>query len=167
MTGKERRAQEDPRVDEKTNPIHLVDAPGGLFAAVRGHVALADIPDRIMPMVDAVWACIRAAEYKDHGHNVWLYRNHADGEADVEIGVEVAARFETSGDVAIAELPAGAAAHTWHYGDYGFLPQVHEALLRWCAEQQRPIASVCWEVYGDWHDNPALRRTDVYRLLAV
>jgi len=27
------------------------------------------------------------------------------------------------------------------------------------------VAGVTWEVYGDWHDDPAQVRTDVYFLL--
>lgn len=148
-------------------PIEIVQAKGGLFAAIRSHIAMTDIPTAIMPLVDQVWACLRAAEYKGHGHNVWLYRNHADGEVDVEIGVQVQSKFPVSGNVEIAQLPTGPAIHTWHYGEYDQLPKVHEALIRWCAENERPMSSVCWEIYGDWHDDPAERRTDVYRLLAA
>ena len=147
-------------------PVQVVQASGGLFAAVRSHIAMTDIPSAIMPLVDQVWACLRAAEYKGHGHNVWLYRNHADGEVDVEIGVQVQSRFAVTGAVEIAGLPTGPAIHTWHYGEYDQLPNVHEALMRWCNENGRPMSSVCWEIYGDWHDDPAERRTDVYRLLA-
>ena len=151
---------------EQTNSIEVVHASGGLIAAVRGHIAMTDIPAKIMPMMDEVWACIRAAEYKNHGHNVWLYRNHADGEVDVEIGVQVGEDFTTSGNVALIELPTGPALHTWHQGEYSLLPNVHAALMRWCDENKRAMASVCWEVYGDWHEDPAQLRTDVYRLLA-
>lgn len=151
---------------EQTNPIEVVRASGGLIAAVRGHIAMMDIPAKIMPMVDEVWACIRAAEYKNHGHNVWLYRNHADGEVDVEIGVQVNEDFTPSGNVALTELPTGPALHTLHQGEYSLLPNTHATLIRWCDETDRPMASVCWEVYGDWHEDPAQLRTDVYRLLA-
>lgn len=150
----------------QTNPIEVVHASGGLIAAVRGHIAMTDIPAKIMPMMDEVWACIRAAEYKNHGHNVWLYRNHADGEVDVEIGVQVGEDFTPSGNVALVELPTGRALHTWHQGEYSLLPNTHATLMRWCDENDRPMESVCWEVYGDWHEDPAQLRTDVYRLLA-
>ena len=33
-------------------------------------------------------------------------------------------------------------------------------------EEQLLLAGPCWEVYGDWHDDPAKRRTDMYHLLA-
>ncbi len=33
-------------------------------------------------------------------------------------------------------------------------------------EEQLLLAGPCREVYADWHDDPAKRRTDMYRLLA-
>ncbi len=39
------------------------------------------------------------------------------------------------------------------------------ALERWCREAGRRPAGVNWEVYGDWDEDPAKRRTDVYCLL--
>ena len=39
------------------------------------------------------------------------------------------------------------------------------ALEAWCTSAGRGPAGVNWEVYGDWDDDPARRRTDVYFLL--
>lgn len=46
------------------------------------------------------------------------------------------------------------------------IPPVHQAVHRWCAEQNLALAGPCWELYGDWHEDPAKRRTDLYHLLA-
>ena len=40
-----------------------------------------------------------------------------------------------------------------------------EATEQWCSENGRRPAGVNWEVYGDWDDDPAKRRTDIYFLL--
>jgi hypothetical protein len=32
--------------------------------------------------------------------------------------------------------------------------------------QNLVLAGPCWELYGEWHDDPARRRTDMYHLLA-
>lgn len=39
-------------------------------------------------------------------------------------------------------------------------------LEQWCARNGREPAGVNWEIYGDWEDDPAKRRTDVYFLLS-
>jgi hypothetical protein len=41
----------------------------------------------------------------------------------------------------------------------------YAALEQWFRETGRRPAGVSWEVYGDWDDDPAKRRTDVYFLL--
>ena len=40
------------------------------------------------------------------------------------------------------------------------------ALIAWCNEKGLERTSVNWEVYGDWEEDPAKRRTDVFHLLA-
>ncbi|MGH3156577.1 MAG: hypothetical protein ACRDNF_08405 [Streptosporangiaceae bacterium] len=54
------------------------------------------------------------------------------------------------------------AATTTHYGEYTELAGAYAALERWCTEHQRQPSGVSWEVYGDWAEYPAERRTDVY-----
>lgn len=90
-----------------TIAVELVDVHAQTLVAVKGHVAMGDIPDKIMPMMDKVWAHIREQGIEGHGHNVWLYRNVADGEMDVEIGVQLSAPFTPSGDVVAVQTPAG------------------------------------------------------------
>ena len=149
-----------------TNTIELIDVEPQVIAAVKARITMADIPEKIMPLMDKVWAFIRGQGIEGHGHNVWLYRDAGDGELDVEIGVQVSTPFTAGGDVVAAQLPTGKAAHTFHYGEYDALPRMHNALVNWCQEHGHPIDDVCWEIYGDWHDDPAKRRTDVYRLIA-
>ena len=65
----------------------------------------------------------------------------------------------------LAGTPAGEVATTAHWGDYSQMHGAYAALERWCAANRRKVAGVTWEVYGDWHDDPAQVRTDVYFLL--
>ena len=148
-----------------TIAVELVDVHAQTLVAVKGHVAMGDIPDKIMPMMDKVWAHIREQGIEGHGHNVWLYRNVADGEMDVEIGVQLSAPFTPSGDVVAVQTPAGRAAHAVHRGDYAEMGKTHQAVWQWCADQGHQLAGIGWEVYGDWHEDPAKLRTDVYQLI--
>jgi hypothetical protein len=54
---------------------------------------------------------------------------------------------------------------TAHFGEYSALGGAYAALEGWCAASGRHSAGVNWEVYGDWDENPARLRTDVYALL--
>ena len=144
----------------------LVRAGPQPLAVVRGRIKWADVPAAMFPMMDKVWAFIRSRELTGHGHNVWLYRDRGDGGLDIEIGVQLDAAFDANTDVVASTTPAGLAAHTFHYGEYEQLPRVHGELVSWCREQGHRLIGVSWEVYGDWHDDAARRRTDVYHLCA-
>ena len=149
------------------NPIGLEEVRPQQLVAVIGEVAMADIPAKMMTKMDAVWAFVRAHGITGTGHNVWLYRPRPDGRMDVEVGVQVAAPVAVEGDVVLRQTPGGTAAHTFHYGEYDALPGVYRAVFEWCAENGHALAGVNWEVYGDWHDDPAKRRTDVYCLVGA
>ncbi|MDE0660289.1 MAG: GyrI-like domain-containing protein [Gammaproteobacteria bacterium] len=146
--------------------IELVDAEQRTIAAVRARLAMADIPAKIFPLMDRVWAFIRNNGIEGFGHNIWLYGMPSGGEVDVEIGVQVPEAFEASDDIVCSHTPAGKAARAIHRGDYAELPRVNQALVSWCHENGQTLAGRCWEIYGDWAEDPAKRRTEVYHLVA-
>ena len=49
--------------------------------------------------------------------------------------------------------------------EYADLASAYAALDRWCEDTGRRPAGVSWQVYGDWEEDPAKRRTDVFFLL--
>jgi len=148
-----------------TQEIELVAVEERPIVAVRAKLAMADIPAKVFPLMDRVWAFVRCKDIQDHGHNVWLYRPRSNGEFEVEIGVEMAGPVAGKGDVVSSRTPGGRTAHAVHYGDYSELPGVHEAVFAWCREHGLVSAGTNWEVYGDWEEDPAKRRTDVYHLV--
>jgi effector-binding domain-containing protein len=64
-----------------------------------------------------------------------------------------------------ASTPGGAVATTVHIGPYNQMKSAHVAIHEWVRENGRHIAGPSWEVYGDWSDDPAKLRTDIYYLL--
>jgi effector-binding domain-containing protein len=64
-----------------------------------------------------------------------------------------------------AVIPGGMVATVVHMGPYQKLPEAHAAVRGWCAEHGHALAGPSWEIYGDWTDNPAELRTDVFYLL--
>jgi len=144
--------------------VHEVEAQ--TIAAVRARMRIAEVPQRFGPLLDKVWSVIRAGDAQKHRHNVFVYRVRDDSdEADVEIGVQVAPCFSGAHEVIGTNTPAGRVAHAVHYGEYHELPGVHQAIIGWCSEQGLERAGVNWEVYDDWEEDAAKRRTDVFHLL--
>ena len=149
-----------------SNEISVQEVAAHTIAVVRGRMKIAEVPQRFGSMLDQVWAVIRSGKLEKHGHNVFVYRPSDAGETDLEFGVQVRDRFSDVGDVVCSQTPAGRAAVAVHYGPYEQLPSVHDAVARWCHENGQARANVNWEVYGDYEEDPAKRRTDVFHLLA-
>jgi effector-binding domain-containing protein len=114
-----------------------------------------------MPALDQVWALVRAQGVPT-GHNVILYHDQV---FNLDAGVEVLGPFSPEGDVVPAEVPGGRVASVAHWGPYDQLTLAHTAIARACIAAGLRVAGPNWEVYGDWSDDPAQLRTDVYYLL--
>ena len=139
------------------------------IAVVRERVPIAEISQRFGPLLDRVWAAINDGKLEKHGHNVFVYRPVSEGdgsEVDAEFGVQVTDRFADLGKVVCSQTPAGQVAHAVAYGPWERLRTAHGALIAWCNERGLERTGVNWEVYGDWEEDPAKRRTDVFHLLA-
>jgi effector-binding domain-containing protein len=134
------------------------------LAAIRARVAQDRLGADIIRLLDVIWPVLRAQNART-GHNVVIYHGAEDGVLTVDVGVEVPAGFEADGDVQPAATPSGEVAAVAHFGEYSALGGAYAALEQWCAANGRRPAGVNWEIYGDWDDDPASRRTDVYFLL--
>lgn len=136
-----------------------------VLAAVRADTTRQRLSADIIRLLDQVWPLLREQGART-GHNVVIYRPGETGALTIDAGVEVFGGFEERGEVRRVTTPVGEAAATAHYGDYSAMAGAYAALEQWCAGNGRHPAGVNWEVYGDWDDDPAGRRTDVYALLS-
>jgi predicted transcriptional regulator YdeE len=133
------------------------------LAAVRAVTTRQRLGTDIIALLDQVWPVLREQGART-GHNVVIYRPGA-GELVIDAGVEVPDGFTAGGALRRVDTPAGEAAAVTHYGDYADLAGAYAALEQWCTASGRQPAGTNWEVYGDWDEDPAKRRTDVYFLL--
>jgi effector-binding domain-containing protein len=132
------------------------------LAAIHASVSRQRLGGEIIALYDRVWPIVRRQGVVT-GHNVVIYYAGDLDTMTVDVGVE-AAGYSASGDVNSVATPGGEVATTAHFGEYSDLVAAHEVLERWCAARgRRP--GLRWEVYGDWDEDPAKRRTDVYFLL--
>jgi effector-binding domain-containing protein len=144
--------------------VHAGPVAPRTLAAVRAVTTQQQLGSEIVRLLDLVWPLLREQGVRT-GHNVVVYHESSDGTLTVDAGVETFTGFAGGGEVRLTSTPEGEAATTAHYGDYSAMAPAYAALARWCAENGRQRAGVNWEVYGDWDDDPAKRRTDVYFLL--
>jgi hypothetical protein len=88
-----------------------------------------------------VHAFLKTAPVAPAGHNVAIYHSPSAEGVEIEVGVQVSGPFEGTPEIWCSSTPAGRAQ--------GITAQCEPG----------------WEVYGDWKDDPAQLRTDVFRLL--
>jgi effector-binding domain-containing protein len=142
--------------------IELVTTAERATAVVRCATTWDAFPSLWRELLDDVYAFLATSGVRQEGHNVMLY---LDDVPNVEVGVEVSGPFPPAGRVVPSVLPAGEAAMTVHRGPYDRLDDAHRAVREWCAANGRALAGPRWEVYGDWHDDPARLETEVHYLL--
>ena len=151
------------------------------LAAIRATTTRQQLGQDIIALLNLVWPVLREQRVRT-GHNVVVYYGGTAQELTVEVGVEAFTDFvgrssepqgrtgglEASGrhgEIRRTATPSGEVATVAHYGEYSEMAGAYAALEGWCQDNGRRPAGVNWEVYGDWDDDPARRRTDVYFLL--
>ena len=144
--------------------VHNEQVAARPIASVRATVAQQDLGNEIRRLLSDVWTVLRTQNVRA-GHNIVVYRRGADGELDVEAGVEILSDFVDTDDVRRSETPSGELAWASHYGDYSQMHGAYDAIEEWLQANQRTSAGVGWEVYGDWDEDPSKVRTDVCVLL--
>jgi effector-binding domain-containing protein len=122
--------------------------------------------------MEEVYAWLRTAGIAPAGPKVVLYRDaressllDSEESCPIEAGVEVSGAFAGGARVVASATPEGRTAAAVHRGTYAGLPETHAAIRRWCGEAGVEIAGLCWEVYGDWSDDPERLRTEVFYLV--
>jgi effector-binding domain-containing protein len=142
--------------------VRLEEVAPRQLAAARGVTSRAELGSTILRLLDRVWPVIREQNVPRE-HNVVVY---LDGKLTIEAGVQIFGPFVETGDVHPFSTPSGTAITAAHFGEYADVGGAYAALEAWLAANARRRAGISWEVYGDWSDDPAARRMDVYFLLA-
>lgn len=145
--------------------VSIITAERRLIAAARQHTTTGRMAAEYKLLLDRVWAFLRQQPgLRTDGHNIAIYRGQGEG-ADCELGVEVVREFPSTAEVVCTDTPIGRAATATHWGAYRELGRTYKAIHQHCRANGQRVDDVCWEIYGDWNDNPAKLRTDVFCLL--
>ena len=143
--------------------VTVADVPARPTVVVAAATTWPEFPALWMPMLDEVWACLRAGGIERGCPNVMLYR---DDVPNVEVGVVSDVPGRLTGRVVASSLPAGQVATTVHRGPYAGLGAAHRAVVEWCVTHRRRPTGTRWEVYGPHHDDPAALTTTISWLVS-
>ena len=145
--------------------VSVVQEPGRKLLAVERTTTLKQLGPIFMESFEKIDAHNKAHHVTGTGHRVGFYKNvrteNGDMTFDCVIGVEVPDGAPEGEGIKQHQTPAGPAATAVYWGDYSDMHAVHEAIQQWCEGNGRKFGDN-WEVYGDWNDDPAKRRTDVF-----
>jgi effector-binding domain-containing protein len=146
--------------------VRLEQVSSRPVAVVRRRAQLKELGKVIPAACGLVWNVIKPQKITGAGRHVAIYWDEA---INLEVGVELDAPFAGSGEVVGSAIPGGTIATAVHFGPYDRLPDAHQAIRQWCAQQGHLLAGANWELYGHWQqewcDDPAKIRTDVCYLL--
>ncbi len=143
--------------------VTVVDVDAVPTAVVAATTTWPEFPSLWKPLLDEVWACLRAGGITSGCRNIMLYK---DDVPNVEVGVMLDRPCPLTGRVVASALPAGRVARTVHYGSYAELGAAHRAVTDFCAVRSLPRTGVSWETYGPHRDDPAEVWTEVTYQLA-
>lgn len=140
------------------------------LAAVRRQVTMDNMASTVISA--PIWSLAGARKLRSldetvvvyHDDGTALIEHHPDGVA-VDVGVLLAEPFEGDTLLQCVMTPSGRAARLRHRGDYDTLPGRHEELRQWCKVQGHALSGPYWVHYAVWHEDAALRLTDIYYLL--
>ena len=135
------------------------------LAVLRRQARASELARVVPECCGIVWDEVRAQQAKG-GRHVAIYW---DCSIRLEVGVELHGPFVEHGEVVRSATPAGAVASATHFGPYRGLGAAHDAVRRWCRENNHRVAGPNWEIYdhwqSEWNADPSRIRTDVYYLL--
>jgi effector-binding domain-containing protein len=128
--------------------------------------------DQFPELLQRVHTALASQSVDDYGRSLLLIRDvqqlyEENGHLaphDVEVGVELGGRFESTGEVTVSSLPAGTVVTATHRGGFEGLPNAHQAIAVWCAENGHSLAGPMWELYGNSEDSGE-DTTEIYYLL--
>jgi effector-binding domain-containing protein len=139
------------------------------IAARDARTTRADLAATIRSSLDDVWKFVRESGDLDPRHNVVVYKGDPGaGPADVEVGVQVGRRFDGTSPTGVrcSELPAGRVARAMHRGPYDQMAPTYEAIENWAQKTGQTFSGPSWEIYGDWHEDPAELEVEIVFMIA-
>lgn len=140
----------------------LVEVGAWHAAVVRRECAWSGLAEAIQSAMQVDVSALRRE--LQAGHNVFVYRPRPGGRVVLGCGFQVAGPFEppAGSEVVCEAVSAGRAARAVHVGPYQELRRAWEPLLAWIEAQGLSSSGVQWELYGDWEEDPARLRTEVF-----
>ncbi len=144
---------------------HIVDLEPQHGAGIEIYAKWPDVAPTIRKTFDRLYAA--GALVPGHGHNFILYFNETKEGGTLLVGVLDRQPGGADPDVKVAHIPGGRVITAPHLGDYARMRDTYDVLHAEVKAKGLRRAPMSLEVYGDWSNDPAKVRTDLYLYLGV
>lgn len=144
---------------------HIIDLAPKAGAGIEVYARWSDLAPTIQRAFDRIYK--PGALAPGHGHNFILYGNEAKEGATLTVGVLDRQPGGADPDVRAAHVPGGRVITAPHMGDYAKMKGTYDVLHAEVKDKGLRRIPMSLEIYGDWDDDPAKVRTDLYLYLAV
>lgn len=144
---------------------HVVDLEPHSGAGIEMFTPWQDMHANIRKLFDRVYA--PGALTPGHGHNFIMYRDNTKEGITITVGVLDRQPGGADPEVKPAHIPGGRVMTGTHWGDYGKMKTTYDAIEAEIKARGLKALPKSLEIYGDWYDDPAKVRTDIYVYLAV
>ena len=146
-------------------PIHIIDLAPQSGAGIEVRCPRQQLVPTIRQTFDRIYKPGVLAP--GHGHNFILYHGGTPSEITMTVGVLDRTPGGADADVKPVHAPGGRVITATHWGDYGQMKTTYDALHAEVKARGLKLTPLSLEIYGDWSDDPAKVRTDLYLYLAV
>jgi effector-binding domain-containing protein len=137
--------------DQSSDGVQLEELEPQAVVSIRQNVKVADLTNAQGESLRALWEFMQRHDAAPAGPFFVRYHSFGSDEADMEIGVPVAAPPLDEGRVARGELPGGTAITTLHLGSHDGLGNAYGSIQAWVKEHRREVDGAGWEIY-EWID---------------
>jgi effector-binding domain-containing protein len=144
---------------------HIIDLAPQSGAGIEVFTTWQDLGPVIRKLFNRLYA--PGALVAGHGHNFILYSNETKTGASMTVGVLDRQPGGGDPDVKIVHIPGGRVITTAHWGDYAKMRVTYDLLHAEVKARALKRAPTSMEIDGDWSDDPAKVRTDLYLYLGV
>jgi len=108
-------------------------------------------------LMNKMWEKVRSNSLKHKGINVWVYGDHEE----VFAGVELEDTPQTDTGMEVKQVSLAKYAYYKHIGPYSGLAQAYAKMRAYLAENNLKAVSPGVEIYGHWNQDESKLETEI------